>query len=228
MRFLDFTCPTPEENLALDEQLLHRAETENGPEVLRLWESPLRFVVLGLSCKAEQEVHLTRCRDDGVPVLRRNSGGGTVLQGPGCVSYALILSKDRDPALEGIRSTNAYVLERIADALRDTVPGVCYRGISDLCVGRRKISGNAQRRRKDWILFHGTLLYAMDFHWVERYLHMPPRQPEYRADRGHTEFLANLPVDGDEIRFRLRRAWAAEDEDRGVLITGSSAVERPR
>ena len=63
MRLLDLTLETPAENLALDEALLDAAESDTGPgEVLRLWESPREFVVLGTSSRAADEVNIDACR----------------------------------------------------------------------------------------------------------------------------------------------------------------------
>lgn len=209
MFYLDLTLPTPAENLALDEALLAEAEA-GGPEVLRVWESPTFFVVLGLGGRRDDDVHDEACAADGVPVLRRSSGGGTVLQGPGCLSYALVLRTDRDPALSSITGTNAYVLDRMATALRSALPDIHYRGISDLALGARKISGNAQRRKKHWTLFHGTLLYDFPSAAITRYLKQPKRQPDYREDRPHEAFLTNAPLAPEALIETLRRAWGAE------------------
>lgn len=94
MRLLDLTLPTPIENLALDEALLEELDEQGGEPILRFWESERPFVVLGASCRIHDDVHVKACADDGVPLLRRASGGGTVLQGPGCLSYALLLPLD--------------------------------------------------------------------------------------------------------------------------------------
>src|SRR5437868_2848192 len=92
MYFLEKTLPTLAENLALDEALLLEAEAGRGGEVLRLWEWPLPAVVLGAGCRLAEDVDEERCRADGVPVLRRASGGGTVLLGAGCLLYTLVLA----------------------------------------------------------------------------------------------------------------------------------------
>ena len=76
MNLLDLTLPSPAENIALDEALLDAAESGGGGEVLRVWESPVHFVVLGAGCRAAEDVELERCAAEGVPVLRRCSGGG--------------------------------------------------------------------------------------------------------------------------------------------------------
>src|SRR6516225_1355484 len=102
MRYLDLTLPAPADNLALDEALLLAAEAGEGGEVLRLWEWPRPAVVLGTGCRLAQDVDEAACIADGVPVLRRASGGGTVLLGRGCLCYTLVLRYGRAPELAHI------------------------------------------------------------------------------------------------------------------------------
>ena len=86
MKLCDLTLGTPEENLACDEALLDLCEAGGSDELLRLWALPRYFVVLGYANKAATEVNLPLCRKLTVPVLRRCTGGGTVLQGPACLT----------------------------------------------------------------------------------------------------------------------------------------------
>ena len=214
MQFLDLTLPGAAENLALDEALLLEAEAGAGGEVLRVWEWPHRAVVLGSGCRLAEEVDEAACRADGVPVLRRSSGGGTVLLGPGCLCYSLVLALDRAPELAEVRPSYAYILERVARAVTAAAggDGVGPRGTSDLAAGGMKFSGNAQQRKRRHLLHHGTLLYAFDLASVGRYLRPPPRQPEYRGGRDHAAFLRNLPTTARELTRRLRKAWQADAE----------------
>ena len=102
MYHLPLTLETPADNLALDEALLDAAvEGELPGEVLRLWEPASFFVVLGRSSPLG-EVHAAACRADGVPVLRRPSGGATVVAGPGCLMYAVVLDLDARPELRSV------------------------------------------------------------------------------------------------------------------------------
>src|SRR3954454_2336309 len=142
MRLLDLTLPTTAENLALDEALLLEAEAGHGGEVLRLWEWPHPAVVLGSGCVLHEDVEEDACAAEGVPVLRRSSGGGTVLLGRGCLLFSLILAFDRSAALAAVRPSYGYILERLGEALADVVPGLGQAGISDLAVDGRKFSGN--------------------------------------------------------------------------------------
>src|SRR5437764_4342941 len=117
MDFLDLTLPSAAANLALDEALLLEAEAGRGGEVLRLWEWPGPAVVLGSGCVLADDVNEEACAADGVPVLRRSSGGGTVLLGRGCLLYSLVLPYERDPALVEIQSSYRFILGRVGAAL---------------------------------------------------------------------------------------------------------------
>ena len=212
MRFLDLTLATPEENLALDEALLDEAEQEPGDrETLRLWEPAGLVAVIGRSSRPELEVDREACRTDGVPVLRRASGGAAVLTGPGCLMYALVLSYERRPGLRSVDVAHHMVLDVMVAALRPLDPRVRCRGISDLALGELKFSGNSVRCRRRYLLYHGTLLYDFPMALVEKYLRMPPREPDYRAGRDHGSFLANLPAASAAVRSALRSAWMADE-----------------
>ncbi|MGD9648161.1 MAG: biotin/lipoate A/B protein ligase family protein [Pirellulales bacterium] len=226
MRLLDHSCATAEENLAFDEALLDEAEAPRSPgagqandEVLRFWESPSLAVVLGRGCRAAYEVDLAACRRDRVPVLRRTSGGGTVLIGPGSLMYTLLLSKQSRPPLRAIDSAHRAVLERHATALSQLIPTVHAAGTSDLAVEvvvdtqQRvcKFSGNSLRVRRDWVLYHGTLLYDFPLDELARYLRPPPREPDYRQHRQHAEFVVNVPVSASDLRRAIAAAWDASE-----------------
>ncbi len=209
MECLDLTLPTPEENLAADEALWEAVEA-GGAEVLRFWESSTPFVVLGYANRAEREVDLAACRARRVPVLRRCTGGGTVLQGPGCLNYTLALRIEERGPTAGIPGTNLWVLNRHAAALGALLnQPVRRRGETDLAIGERKFSGNAQRRGRRALLFHGTVLLDLDLALVAAVLPAPSRAPDYRGGRAHADFLMNLHLPATAVKEALRRAWQA-------------------
>jgi lipoate---protein ligase len=212
MRWLDLTFPTPAENLACDEALLELCEAGFADGVLRLWESLTHFVVVGYGNKVASEVDAAACRADGIPILRRCSGGGTVLQGPGCVNYSLVLRIDARHELESITSTNCYIMKRNAAALSKILgQTVSAEGFTDLAVEGQKFSGNAQRRKRTHLLFHGTFLLDFDLALIERYLRTPSRQPDYREGRKHTDFLRRLNISREELKRALQDEWNATD-----------------
>jgi len=216
MYYLPLTLDSPAENLALDEALLDAAEAgEIDSGVLRLWESPTHCVVLGRSSTAEVEVNLPACRQAGVPVLRRSSGGGTILTGPGCLMYAVVLDLQTYPQLQVINAAHHFVLGQLAKVLSPLVEGVELAGTSDLVTRpaasdhRLKFSGNAMRCRRSHLLYHGTLLYDFDLPQIHHWLAIPTRTPAYRGDRQHTEFVTNLPIGREAIVQALTDVWQA-------------------
>jgi lipoate---protein ligase len=211
MLFFEHTLPTLAENLALDEALLLDAES-GGPEVLRFWQWPTYAVILGAGGRIADDVFEERCRADGVPLARRSSGGGTVLLGPGCLLYSVVVAYERDPALTQIRSAYRFILNRLSNGLRGLAAEIDVCGSSDVAWLDRKVSGNAQQRKRTHMLQHGTLLYDFDVGRVAEYLKPPPRQPEYRRQRGHAEFLANLPASVEQLKRGMRAAWGADAE----------------
>jgi lipoate-protein ligase A len=210
MDFLDLTLATPAENLALDEALLEEAdEAGSEREVLRVWESPAPVVVIGRSSRIADEVFRERCRELGVPVLRRSSGGASVVLGPGCLMYSLVLSHRRRPQLVHLDEAHRTVLAPLAESLARHVPGVSWEGTSDLAWQGKKLSGNSMRCKRAHVLYHGTLLYGFDLPLVGQLLAAPPRQPHYRAGRSHDEFVTNLPLGAEVLKAALREAFDA-------------------
>jgi lipoate-protein ligase A len=208
-RLLDLTLSSPEENLALDEALLEELEESGGDPVLRFWESDRYVVVLGRACHITDDVHVAACQRDAVPVLRRASGGGTVLLGPGCLCYAFALPLTLHPDLRSIRGTNQFILQRIAQALQRWQPQIAFQGISDLAIEGFKISGNAQRRTRKALLFHGTILHGMQAEIIARYLKHPKRQPDYRGNREHGSFLTTIDIQPHDMKQAIADAWDA-------------------
>ena len=85
------------------------------------------------------------------------------------------------------------------------------RGHTDLAIGDRKFSGNAQRRKRNAVLFHGSFLLNFDIALIEKFLFAPSTQPAYRENRSHREFLTNLGADLSAIKEALQMCWRATE-----------------
>jgi lipoate-protein ligase A len=197
--------PHPDQATAVDAALFRAMETARGNETLSFWESRQPAVIVSESATVGAAVHEEACLADGVPIVRRISGGGAVVVGPGCLNYAIVLSLETRPELRDVAYSYRLILDTIVHAL--SVPGLAIRDVGDVALDGRKVSGNAQRRGRRALLHHGTLLYDFDSRLMERYLRMPVRQPAYRANRSHLAFVANLPLSRDALRRRLADAF---------------------
>jgi len=212
VKLCDLTLASSEENLACDEAMLDSCEAGESEEILRFWEPARYFVVLGYANKAAREVNLPFCRANAIPVLRRCTGGGAVLQGPGVLNYSLILRLDASGPLHSITSTNEFIMERHQQTLASLLgTRVERQGHTDLTLDSLKFSGNAQRRQRHFLIFHGSFLLNLDIALVEKTLPVPSRQPAYRADRSHAHFLLNLRLPALTLKSALSETWHATE-----------------
>jgi lipoate-protein ligase A len=138
------------------------------------------------------------------------------LQGAGCLNYALILRIAEKSPLASISSANKFIMEKNRAAIESVINNpqfsISVRGHTDLVFGGKKISGNSQRRKKNFLLFHGTFLLNFELALVSEFLRMPSKQPDYRGNRNHNEFLTNLHLPAIEIKNALKKIWNAADE----------------
>ena len=214
---VDSPSGDPGKNLEWDMRLLERCDRGESPGALRFWEARSAVVVAGHSNRNMEGIRLDRCTELGVGVLRRSTGGGSVVVGPGTLQYSVVLPLEPGGPpggpLDGIRQTNAFVMERNRRALE----AACRRpvrvaGYTDLVIGPedgtwRKVSGNSQRRARRAVLFHGTFLIDFDISLIVELLDNPRVAPEYRRGRGHGKFLANLNVSSAVVRECIREEW---------------------
>lgn len=214
----------PEETIGIDEILLLKAESGCIGETLRFWIPKEYYVVVGRAGKVEEECFVDRCEQDGVKVIRRISGGGTVLQGPGCLNYSVILSFEEREGMRDIRSSYAAILGMIIDELEKEGYNASAVPLSDIALDDKKISGNAQARKKKFFLHHGTFLFGLDLDRIPVYLKHPPNEPVYRKGRSHRDFLTNLPIGQSKLEELIKRAflpsenvWRPDESDLKAL-----------
>ncbi len=212
--WLDIDLGDAAANLALDEALLEAAhDGALDVPVVRVWMAAEMTVVLGSSSRIVDEVDEAACKAIGARLVRRASGGLTVVLGPGCLAWSVVAPHPGgSPPLGAI---HAAMLDPLAAALRAAGRPVARRGTSDLALAdsaggpERKVSGNALRVRRHAVLYHGTLLDAFDLDAVSHLLRHPPREPDYRAGRPHAAFLANLQLGRAALAEAVRAAFAA-------------------
>lgn len=212
MQYLDLEMNDPWLDVALDEALVEQADrSSDHAEVLRVWEPTSTAVIVGRSSPLAREVNVEACRGDGVPVIRRSSGGASIVTGPGCLMYAVLLSYTNRPEVRMLDAAHQFVMGRLAHAMSDLGLDVEAKGICDLTLGQRKFSGNALRCKRNWMVYHGTILCTFETSLIDRYLGMPVRQPEYRRGRGHSEFVTRLDIPTTDVRAALKKAWRADE-----------------
>lgn len=193
-------------HLAREWELFRAVEAGSAGPLVSLWEASRPVVVVGRSGRVDDHVIGDACRADGVEVMRRQSGGGSVVLATGCLNYAVVLAVVSRPELVDVAGSFRIILGRVVELL--DLPGLSVAGGTDLALDGRKVSGNAQRRGRRALLHHGTLLYGFDPALADRYLKEPARQPGYRSLRRHADFMGNLPLSAAIMRVRLQTGLA--------------------
>jgi len=183
--FFESTGP-PVEDLAREAWLLERAAEGEVSLLLTSWEGPV--VVLGYGQRPE-DADLEWCRSQGLPVLRRLTGGtGVVHRGDLGVGLALPQEHPWAKGIIGLYGRFLDVLEpalavvgaevsRLAEPQRGSRvrSPVCFLDqLSDtLVVDGRKAVGCAQTRRRGAVLIHAAVLLGLDAGLYARVFDVP-------------------------------------------------------
>lgn len=198
-KLIIYSSPNPYFNIALDEALfLHAIESRDT--IIRLWENKTPCIYLGLSKKYKQEILLENCQKDNIPMIRRFSGGGTVLHSKGNLNFTFIFPLEKHKNFENLKNSYKEIFLIIKKILEPYFKkNISLKGASDFCIGDKKFSGNAQARRKNTLLHHGTILVNNDLSLISQYLSFPADRPCYRKDRSHQCFLTTLQQENKQI-----------------------------
>jgi len=159
-------------NMGLDEAILESVATGAEPPTLRLYAWKPYAVSIGYFQGIRDEVDLERCEALGIDVVRRLTGGGAVFHAQE-LTYSLVAPDSHPLAagtiLDSYRSICAGVMNGL-DMMgihADFVP------LNDVCAADKKLSGNAQTRKRGCILQHGTIILGLDVDTMFTILKVP-------------------------------------------------------
>src|SRR6266849_2926396 len=166
------TGVSPALNLAIDEVVTRRvAEGARGP-TLRFWGWSESAVVLGRFQSVRNEVDLDAAREVGATVVRRMSGGGTMLVQPEkTITYSLYLP---EALVAGWSIKDSYeACDRWAvETFRELGVNCWYVPLNDITSSEGKIGGAAQARKPRVVLHHTTIAYEMSNEEMRRVLRL--------------------------------------------------------
>jgi len=173
--------------LHLEERLLRR--TEDNWCIIND-STALPTIVMGVSGRVSELVEIEPVLRDRVPVVRRFSGGGTVIVDQGTVFVTFICNKSAVEGLQpfprDIMSWSGQLYGKVFDRF-----GEFHLRENDYAFSHRKFGGNAQSITKNRWVHHTSFLWDYDVKNMD-YLKIPKRAPEYRLARNHTDFLCRM------------------------------------
>jgi lipoate-protein ligase A len=197
-----------------DSQLLYHALPRLDREGLILLSPGSPYVCIGYFQDVEQEVELDLCREKGIPVFRREVGGGAVFLDGEQLFYQLILHKDNPLVPAGWEAFYRCFLEAPIGAYRALGIPAEYRPVNDIVANGRKVSGNGAARIGDYYILVGNLIVDFDYEMMARVLKVPDEK--FRDKVFHT-LQDNLST------VRRERGSAPPSEELWDLLVGEFA-----
>jgi len=163
-RYLETGKQSASWNMAVDSLIVKEMQENKLPPTLRLygWNPPA--ISLGYFQQIEKEIDVQSCHKKGVDIVRRITGGGTVLH-EAELTYSLVIPQDHPQMPSEIIEIFEKICNGVIRGLGHCGIEASFEPINDIIAYGKKISGNAQIRKRGVILQHGTILLDVD---VER------------------------------------------------------------
>jgi lipoate-protein ligase A len=201
-------------NMGLDEAVLEGVSSGSMPPTLRLYAWKPAAVSIGFFQGLDEEVDVVSCAAHGVDVVRRITGGGAVFH-QSEITYSVVIPEGHPLAPASIMASYEMLCAGIVAALASLGIESVFAPINDIVSGGKKISGNAQTRRKHCLLQHGTVLLDVDVQAMFALLKVP-------AEKAKGKLIEDVKARVTSLRAILGRAITFEEAER-ALIAGFAA-----
>lgn len=208
LHIIDTDLADPAYTAAIDETLLRSADG-GGPPVLHLYRRSPPAVTLGYFLDVDENVDVQYCRENGIKILRRMSGGGAIYTDQGQLIYSLT-GKDIFP--DGTVECFELVCGAVAEALRTLGCDCRHVPVNDIVHDGRKLSGSALFQRGRAKLMHGTVIVELDREAMFRALKVSEEKLKEKALQRPGDRVTSLtealggPVPMDELKMALATA----------------------
>jgi lipoate---protein ligase len=189
-RVIDTGLRPAAQNFALNRALLEARRAGEGPSTLRF----LRFgpsALLGYHQSVEQELNLDYCREHGITVQRRITGGGAIYFDEGQIGWELYLTRN-EVGTTDMGAISRRICEAAARGISALGVDARYRPRNDIEVNGRKISGTGGAFDGDALMYQGTLLIEFDVERMLRVLRIPTEKLSDKAIASARERVTSL------------------------------------
>lgn len=187
-------------NMSVDEVLMNSV---NDIPILRLygWKPP--SVSIGYFQRMEEEVNVKKCNQLGIDIVRRITGGGAVLHDSE-LTYSFLARKYPQNISESYR----WICDAIITAINKLGLDAKFSPLNDIIINGKKISGNAQTRKKGTLLQHGTILLNADIEKMFSVLKVPSEKISDKMIADVKERVVGLSKTFDEVALALKSGFS--------------------
>ena len=161
-------------------------------------------VIIGKHQNTLAEINLDKCQEQGIEIVRRLSGGGTVFHDEGNLNYCFI-NEGQKGELINFRKYSQPVI----DVLQRLNVNAKFEGKSDLTIEGMKFSGNASHIYRSKVMQHGTMLFSSDLSRLNSLLKVNPLKFKDRGIRSIRSRVCNIsdhlstPLSIDELQNKI-------------------------
>ncbi|MBW1997586.1 MAG: lipoate--protein ligase family protein [Deltaproteobacteria bacterium] len=187
-----------------DTQTIYHALARLGREALSLVSPSSPYVCIGFHQDAEQEVDMGFCMERGIPVFRREVGGGAVYLDGDQLFFHLVLKKDNPVVPESKEAFYRKFLRPVINVYRHMGIQAEYKPVNDVVVENRKISGTGAAEIGECIVFVGNLIVDFNYGMMSRVLMVPD---EKFRDKVHKTLKENLSTIRRELGGEEAAKW---------------------
>lgn len=228
-RLVDSGLVSPPESAALDDAMLEAHNAGLVPSTLHYYVRDRPTVSVGYFQKISESIDEAEASRRGVAIVRRKSGGSSIFTDTGQLIYGIVVHESELPS--GTGESFRIICSAIARALSSFGLDARYRPMNDVEVNGRKISGNAQLRRKGSVLQHGTVIVQTDTDAMDAVLKVDmSKNPSLSRPSERVASLSSLlgrkvMIDDvkDRITAELSEIFRVQFE-KGVLIEPERAI----
>lgn len=204
-------------NMALDEAVSEGIMNGSSPPTIRFYTWDPGAVSIGYFQSMRDEVNLDACRELGIDVIRRWTGGGAVYHdAQGEITYSLMAPVSLFP--RNINRSYEMICCYIVNGLKNLGIDAGFSPVNDVLAGGKKISGSAQTRRGGILLQHGTILYDLDLATMFSVLNVSKQKITDKmilsAKERVTSILMHKDVNKNLVYEAIMRSFI-EDKDHG-------------
>jgi lipoate---protein ligase len=204
-RVVDLGSMDPAFTAAVDEAILTFRATGVVGNTLSFYARDRPTISLGYFEKATECIDLDLCRQQGIEVVRRISGGSAIYTDPGQIIYTLTLGDELVP--ENPKESYPLICAGVVNALRSLGIAAEHKPLNDVVVKGKKISGSAQTRRGGVVLQHGTVIVNSDLDTMMRVIRQRPGKLRSRKEMTSVTLELGRAVGLDEVKNALVKGF---------------------
>jgi lipoyltransferase/lipoate-protein ligase len=227
-RLLQTGFDTAFSNMAIDRAILVANSKGKVPPTVRFygWKPPA--ISLGYFQSVAEEIDVNACKKLGVDYVRRITGGGAVFHDKE-LTYSIVIPEAHPAISKNILQSYGRICNALLQGLQQLGIQGTYAPINDILVDGKKISGNAQTRKANTVLQHGTILLDVDVDTMFSLLKVPNEKIKDKLIRDvkqrvtSIEHIVGKKIHFEEVAEALKTGF--EEEFHIELIQGNLTNE---